>query len=390
VGAAPLAEVRGGRRLRRWVAAGAFTAAAALLLAPGFSALRDEDGVERLVVSVLRLVGLGGSADAIADRGLTPITSKLLTLAVAVVVGIGGIWLLLAAMNAVAQAVGGRIGDRLRPLVFVGPAMLLVGVFLLYPMVRTIVTSLTEDGGVVENYGFAFTDDSMLIAFRNNLLWLVIGTGGSVVLGLSIAALVDRVRHEALAKTFVFLPLAISLVGASVIWRFVYTWRPPGEPQIGALNAIVTGLGREPIAWLQQPPLNTIALITIIVWLQTGFAMVVFSAAIKGVPTEQLEAARLDGAGELRLFFDIVLPSIRGTLIAVVTTICIVILKVFDVVYVMTGGNFETEVIANRMFTELFRFGNAGHSAALAVVLFVLVIPFIVINLRSLRGRRVA
>jgi alpha-glucoside transport system permease protein len=126
----------------------------------------------------------------------------------------------------------------------------------------------------------------------------------------------------------------------------------------------------------------------IIVWLQTGFAMVVFSAAIKGVPAEQLEAARLDGAGELRLFFDIVLPSIRGTLIAVITTICIVILKVFDVVYVMTGGNFDTEVIANRMFTELFRFGNAGHSAALAVVLFVLVVPFIVINLRNLRARR--
>jgi alpha-glucoside transport system permease protein len=313
-----------------------------------------------------------------------------LTLGVAIVVGVGGIWLLLAAMNAVAQAIGGRVGERLRPLVFVGPAMLLVGVFLLYPMVRTIVTSLTEDGGATANFGFAFTSPEMHVAFRNNLLWLVVGTGGSVLLGLSIAALVDRVRHEALAKTFVFLPLAISLVGASVIWRFVYTWRPPGEPQIGALNAVVAGLGGEPIAWLQRPPLNTIALIMIIVWLQTGFAMVVFSAAIKGVPAEQLEAARLDGAGELRLFFDIVLPSIRGTLIAVITTICIVILKVFDVVYVMTGGNFDTEVIANRMFTELFRFGNAGHSAALAVVLFVLVIPFIVINLRNLRGRRIA
>lgn len=383
-------ELRGGRRLRRWLAAATYAAASALLLVPGFSALRGEDGVERLVVTVVRALGMGGSADAIADRGLTPITSKLLTLGVAVVVGIGGIWLLLAAVNAVVEAIGGRLGERLRPLVFVAPAMLLVGVFLLYPMVRTIVTSLTEDGGAVENYGFAFTDDSMVTAFRNNLLWLVIGTGGSVILGLSIAALVDRVRHEALAKTFVFLPLAISLVGASVIWRFVYTWRPPGEAQIGALNAIVTGLGGEPVAWLQTAPLNTIALIMILVWLQTGFAMVVFSAAIKGVPAEQLEAARLDGAGELRLFFDIVLPSIRGTLIAVITTICIVILKVFDVVYVMTGGNFDTEVIANRMFTELFRFGNAGHAAALAVVLFVLVIPFIVINLRTLRGRRIA
>lgn len=378
----------GTHRLRRAGAAAGYGLATLVLLIPGLPALSRDGGIEKLLASIYRGLGMGGAARTLEEQGLTPITGKLLTFAVALVLAVGVTWLVIATANAAVDAVGGSRADRLRPLVFVGPAVLLIAAYLVYPTIRTIITSLTEDGGAVENYRFALTDPDMRVAFRNNLLWLAIGTTGSVVLGLSIAALVDRVRREALAKTFVFLPLAISLIGASVIWRFVYAWRPEGEPQIGALNAAVTGLGGEPVAWLQQAPLNTIALITIIVWLQTGFAMVVFSAAIKGVPAEQLEAARLDGAGELRLFFDIVLPSIRGTLVAVITTICIVILKVFDIVYVTTGGNFDTEVVANRMFTELFRFGNFGHSAALAVVLFVLVIPFIVINIRTLNRRR--
>jgi alpha-glucoside transport system permease protein len=193
------------------------------------------------------------------------------------------------------------------------------------------------------------------------------------------------VKREALAKTFIFLPLAISMVGAAVIWRFVYAWAPPGQPQIGLANAGWTALGNEPVAWLQVPTMNTFALILIMVWLQTGFAMVVLSAAIKGLPSEVIEAARIDGARESQIFFQVVVPMIRGSVLTVATTIAIAVLKVFDIVFVTTGGRFETEVVANLMFTEFFRFRNFGHAAALAVVLFLAVVPLMVINVRNLR-----
>jgi alpha-glucoside transport system permease protein len=258
-------------------------------------------------------------------------------------------------------------------------------VYLVFPLVETIRLSVTQDGGFIDNYSFVFTDPAMQIAMRNNGLWLVVGTTGSVVIGLLFAALVDRVKREAFAKTFVFLPLAISAVGAAVIWRFVYTWRPPGASQIGMLNAVWTAAGGEPVAFLQTMPWNNFFLILIMIWIQTGFAMVVLSAALKGVPTELVEAGRIDGASEVQLFFRVVLPSIRGALITVATTIFIVILKVFDIVFVMTGGRFETEVIANRMFNEMFRFRNFGRASALAVVLLVAVIPIMVVNIRNLR-----
>jgi alpha-glucoside transport system permease protein len=275
--------------------------------------------------------------------------------------------------------------ERLTPWLFVAPAVLMVGVFLVYPAIATIATSFTENGGALANYSFALTSRGMLTALRNNVIWLVLATGGSVLLGLLIAGLVDRVRREALAKTFIFMPLAISLVGASVIWGFVYAWRPPGQPQYGLLNAVVDATGNTPIAWIQTPGLNTIALIVIMVWLQTGFAMVILSAAIKGVSSEIIEAARLDGASERQLFLQVVVPMIKGSLITVATTIAIVVLKVFDIVYVTTGGRFESEVIANAMFREMFQFGNYGQAAALAVILFLAVVPLILINLRNLR-----
>ncbi|MCB8977489.1 MAG: sugar ABC transporter permease [Ardenticatenaceae bacterium] len=225
----------------------------------------------------------------------------------------------------------------------------------------------------------------MQIAFRNNLLWLILGTGGSVVIGLVFASLVDRVKREALAKSFIFLPLAISFVGASVIWKFVYAWQPGNRAQIGLLNALVTGLGIEPIPWLIETSFNTYALIVIMIWLQTGFAMVVLSAALKGVPGEVLEAARMDGATELQLFFRIIIPMIQGSIITVSTTIFIAILKVFDIVYVMTSGKFDTEVIANRMFVEMFNFRNFGRASSLAVILLVVVVPIMVVNIRNLR-----
>ncbi len=225
----------------------------------------------------------------------------------------------------------------------------------------------------------------MHIAFRNNILWLIFGTGFSVSLGLLIAVLVDRIKREALAKSFIFLPLAISFVGASVIWKFVYAWQPAGRPQIGILNAVVTAFGAEPIPWLINAPLNTFALILIMIWLQTGFAMVVLSAALKGVPSELLEAARIDGANEIAIFFKVIIPYIKGSIMTVGTTIFIAVLKVFDIVYVMTSGKFQTEVVANRMFVEMFNFRNFGRASALAVILLVVVIPIMIVNVRNLR-----
>jgi alpha-glucoside transport system permease protein len=206
-------------------------------------------------------------------------------------------------------------------------------------------------------------------------------------MGLVCAALFDRIKREALAKVFIFLPLAISMVGAAVIWRFMYAWQPAGEDQIGLVNAIVQGVGGTPRVWMQvsDPPVNTLALIVIMIWLQTGFAMVILSAALKGFPSEVLEAARIDGAGERQVFFRVVVPMIRGTIIAVATTISIAILKVFDIVYVMTGGRFETEVIANRMFAEMFTYQNFGRAAAIATILFIAVVPIMIINIRNLR-----
>jgi alpha-glucoside transport system permease protein len=371
--------------IARRAAAPLMGVAALLVLWWAFGFLSDPAGPQGLLAGIYDAIGLGGQADAIRDRGIPSLTSKVILAVVALAVGIGGIWALFIGANALVERLGAGWRQRVLPWVFVGPALLLLGVFLVFPSVSTVATSFTEDGGAAENFGFVLTDADMLVALRNNVLWLVLATGGSVAIGLVIATLVDRVKREALAKTFIFLPLAISMVGAAVIWRFVYAWAPEGQPQIGLANAAWTGLGNDPVAWLQVPTMNTFALILIMVWLQTGFAMVVLSAAIKGLPSEVLEAARIDGARESQIFFRVVVPMIRGSLITVATTIAIAVLKVFDIVFVTTGGRFESEVVANLMFTEFFRFRNFGHAAALAVVLFLAVVPLMVINVRNLR-----
>jgi alpha-glucoside transport system permease protein len=374
---------KGARRTRGLFALLAL-AGVLLIGAIGIGLLRDATALERWLANVLDGVGLDAAATSIRDYGLTPGTSKTIIGVLALVLGVGGVWALFVSANRVVDLFG-RFAERIRPIVFVGPAVVLLGFALVYPAISTVITSLREDGGAAENYRFAFTDPDMLVAFRNNVLWLVVGTAGSVVIGLLFAALVDRVKREAFAKTFIFLPIAISLVGASVIWRFVYAWRPEGEPQIGVVNAIGNVLGAEAVPWLQTPPANTFALIAIMIWLQTGFAMVVFSAALKGVPVELIEAARIDGASEPQLFFKVILPSIRGALFTVATAIFIAILKVFDIVFVMTGGRFDTEVVANRMFTEMFKFRNFGRASSLAVVLMIVVVPFMILNIRNMR-----
>ncbi|TAK02983.1 MAG: sugar ABC transporter permease [Chloroflexota bacterium] len=312
-------------------------------------------------------------------------------MAIALAIGVFGVWGLFVGLDGLVGLLGRTWSRRLRPYVFIGPAVVMLLGYLVVPAVATIVASLTETGAPESTWGYVLTSPEMWLAFRNNIIWLVLGTGGSVAIGLMVAALFDRIKREALAKVFIFLPLAISMVGAAVIWRFMYAWQVPGEPQIGLVNAAWTALGNEPVAWLQvyEPPINTLALIVIMVWLQTGFAMVILSAAIKGVSTEVLEAARSDGANERQVFFRIVLPMISGTVLAVATTVAIAILKVFDIVYVMTGGRFETEVIANRMFQEMFVFQNFGRASAIAVVLFLAVVPLMILNIRNLRRQGV-
>jgi len=286
------------------------------------------------------------------------------------------------------------------PWLYLTPALLIMAVFIVYPTFNTIVLSLKNKDatrwataacvkgepcwGIFENYRYALTSPIMLTSFRNNFLWLVLMVGGTVGIGLLIAVLADRGKYEALAKAIIFMPMAISFVGAGVIWKFVYDYGS-GRIQIGLLNAIITSLGGKPIAWLSQPGINNFALIVVGVWMWTGFCMTILSAALKGVPGEILEAARVDGATEWTVFWKIMVPMIMPTILVVVTTMVINVLKIFDIVYVMTGGNYGTEVIANRMYLEMYTNHQVGRGTAIAVVLIVLTIPFIIMNVRRFR-----
>lgn len=314
---------------------------------------------------------------------------KIVVVLVAIVWGVGGVALLFTLSNWLVEQLPIRVMRVLQPFVFVGPALAILTWYLALPTLRSLYLSFfsaKSDKFVgLDNYIFAFTDTLMLESFRNNLLWLILGTGFSVGFGLLIAILADRTRIETASKTFIFLPMAISFVGASVIWRFVYAFKPAGQEQIGLLNGFWTFLGSDPVGWLTLRPWNNFMLIAIFVWMQTGFAMVLLSAAIKGVPEELLEAARIDGASEVQAFFQIIIPYIRGTIITVSTTIVIVTLKIFDIVFVMTNGNLGTEVIASQFYKQLFKFQHFGRGSAVAIVLLIAVIPVMWYNLRQFR-----
>lgn len=301
---------------------------------------------------------------------------------------------------------------RVTPWLYLLPALLIMAFFIIYPMINTIGLSLQNADatgpasttcradqpcwGVLENYRFALTQEldlsSPLSALRsfwfssygNNLKWIVFMVSGTVGLGLLIAVLADRVRYEALAKAIIFMPMAISFVGAGVIWKFVYDYGT-GNVQIGLLNGIITALGGDPVAWLQTPNINTFALIVVGVWMWTGFCMTILSASLKAVPSEILEAARVDGASEWSVFWRIMVPIIAPTIVVVITTMIINVLKVFDIVYVMTGGAFGTEVMATRMYKVMYQNFNVGRGTAVAVVLIVAIIPFMFINIRRFR-----
>jgi len=226
----------------------------------------------------------------------------------------------------------------------------------------------------------------MLISFRNNALWIAFFVPLTVFLGLIIAILLDKVKYESIVKSLIFMPMAISFVGAGVIWKFVYAYRPISAAQTGILNAIRSFFQLEPLPWLIiRPWLNNFCLIMVGVWIWTGFCMVILSASYKGIPRELLEAARVDGANEFRIFWKIILPLMKPTLAVVATTMTINVLKVFDIVYVMTNGNFDTEVIANRMYKEMFIFRNYGRASSIAVLLLLFIIPMILVNIRRFR-----
>lgn len=351
--------------------------------------------------------------------------NKLTLGVVALGIGIFGVWLIFYFTNELVENLPEKIRDRLRPFVFVGPAVTLLVIFLVYPTINTVILSFRDDKGNIPclretiivnerersvckteivngeavevkdyfylgNYDYAINNQTMRIALRNNVLWVVLVVGVTVSLGLVIAVMVDRIgRWESLAKSVIFLPMAISAVGASVIWGFMYFVEgKPNRPQIGLINAIIVGTGNKPIDILNDTSINNYALILIMIWLLTGYCMVILSAAVKGVPDELLEAARIDGAGEVRIFFSVIIPFIRGTLLVVITTVFTMVLKVFDIVYTLTGGRRETEVIANRMFRSFFNEGDYGRGSALAVIMLIALLPIVFWNIRNLRKQK--
>lgn len=278
--------------------------------------------------------------------------------------------------------------DVLQLLLFLLPAVLLLAGGLVYPAIRTGIAAFANKAGEFvgfDNFVWMFTQPEALITLRNTVIWVVLVPTLSTVIGLAYAVFVDRSRGEKFYKALIFMPFAISFVGAGIIWKFVYEYRPASRPQIGLLNQILVWFGQEPVLWLQTPPVNTLLLIVVMIWVQTGFAVVVLSASIKGIPAEQLEAAELDGTSGWQRFRFVTLPSIRGGLVVVVTTIAIATLKVFDIVRTMTGGNFETSVVANEMYTQAFRALDPGKGSALALILFLLVLPIILYNIRVMR-----
>ncbi len=352
-----------------------------------------------LILTALTLGAAIGGFLALRDARSADIPGQVILTVAAIVWGIGAVVLLYYTANYWVEMLPEKTMRRVQPFIFVGPALAILAWYLAIPTLRTFWTSLTEFRGIncnflgqqitttdfvpFGNYLRVVCDRTNTAALGNNLTWMIVGTSLTVGLGLLIAILADRSKFERVAKSFIFMPMAISMVGAGVIWRFIYDV----NPNIGLLNALVTSAGGQPQAWLTVPNLNNILLIIVMVWLQTGYAMVLISAAIKGVPDDLLEAARVDGANEIRIFISIILPSIAGTLVTVITTVIIFTLKTFDIVMVMTGGQFDTEVIGVRFYREFFNIRDDGMGSAIAIVLLLAVVPIMIYNLRQFSKR---
>jgi alpha-glucoside transport system permease protein len=294
---------------------------------------------------------------------------------------------------ALVEALVGRLPPRyrngVRPWLWVGPAVALLLFYLVYPTLNTFYLSFLNANSTqyvgLANYRYVFSDSSVLTSLRNNALWLVFLTGLTVTIGLLMAVLFDRVRYESVAKALVFVPMAISFVAAGVIWKLVYDYQPPTLPQTGTLNGLMAIVGADPVPWLINRPGNNFALIIVAVWVWTGFALVILSAGLKGIPTEIIEAARVDGASAWQTLTRVTIPMMGSTIAVVATTMIIFALKAFDIVYVMTNGNFGTDVIANRMYKEMFNYSHFGRAGAIAVILLLAIVPVMLFNIRRFR-----
>ena len=323
---------------------------------------------------------------------------RVINALLAIVGGVGGALLVFYVLNKLVEMLPQKWEERLKPYAFILPAVAAIGVFLIYPAVRTIILSFANSTSTawvgMKNYTDLLSSSDFRITLVNTLLWIAVVPAVVVALGLAIATLADRLgsQGEKLTKSSIFLPMAISGVGAATIWRFIYETRPAGETQIGLQNAIWTAFGFDPVAWLQVDTLrlNTFLLMIILIWAQVGFSMVLLSAAVKGVPIDTIEAARIDGANERQIFFRVTVPQIWGTVITVFITVLITVLKAFDIVFVMTNGNFNTDIIAVRFFNELFRNGDNGRASAIVVMLMIAVLPVVIYQVRHFRAEEAA
>ena len=320
--------------------------------------------------------------------------AKALIALVTVLAGIAGAVILYWILNKLAEILPGRWEHRIKPYLFILPAFAAIVLYLIYPAVLTVVNSFKDNFSRnwvgTENYTSLLGDGDFRQTLFNTLLWILIVPAVTVILGLGVAVLADRLKPgpEKFTKTIIFLPMAISMIGASTIWRFVYTANPKGSTQIGLQNALIGVFGAGPVQWLQQQHLhlNSLFLMVILVWLQVGFSMVLLSAAVKGVPADTLEAARIDGANERQIFGKVVLPQIKGTVITVFITVTIGVMKIFDIVYVNTNGNFNTNVLGNEFYKQISTFINYGKASAIVVILMVAVIPIMWYQVRHFKA----
>jgi len=307
----------------------------------------------------------------------------------------GGIAVFLAVLAAIFFIAGRANGKKQRPIaivVFLGPALVLLTVGLLAPAIRTLILSFKGSQSHtwvgLSNYKWLFTDDTTRIVLRNTVFWILFTPIITTGFGLLLAILLDRMRRESIAKSLIFMPMAVSFVGASIIWELVYKYADPNKPQIGLLSSIVRHLGFSPSNWLLTQPLNNFLLMIIFVWSQTGFAMVILSAAIKAVPADIMEASALDGAHGWKLFRGVTFPMVRSTFIVVLATMVVTTLKLFDIVRTSTGGNFGTSVLSYEMYAQVFVRFNTGRGSAMAIIIFLLVVPVVVFNIVNLRRER--
>ncbi len=316
---------------------------------------------------------------------------KLINTILTVVAGVGAALVLYWVLNKLAELLPGRWEERIKPYAYILPAVSAICLYVLYPGVQTVIYSFANRDSTKfvgwKNYGDLFGSNGFRETILTTLVWIIVAPIAAVLLGLLVATLVDRLKpgSEKTAKTIVFFPMAISAVGAATVWRFVYATAPEGQPQVGLQNAIVTAFGGDPIPWLEQRTLyfNTFLLIIMFLWLQVGFSMVLMSAAVKGVPMDTLEAARVDGANELQIFRRVVVPQIMPTVVTVYVTVLIGVMKLFDVVYVMTNGGFNTNVLATEFFNQLSTNFNNGYAAAIVVLLIVAVLPVMAFQVRQ-------